>query len=100
VYATGHAYIFKLSHYHPAMLLGSELDVFPLGFKTQTRLALALGGYAVVGDNFHGGDSLRMVDDVTLQLFQRTFNQCKSNFTLATQAKKPALRWVDVLGKF
>jgi len=50
------------------MLLGSELDVFPLCFETQTRLALALGRNAVVSNNFHGGDFLRVAVVAILQL--------------------------------
>lgn len=40
-----------------------------------------------------------MADDATLQLFQRTFNQCNGDFTRSTHAKKPVLRQADVLGK-
>lgn len=45
------------------------------------------------------GDSLRGADDVTLQLFQRTFNQCNGQFTLSKHAMKPAPRRAEVLRK-
>lgn len=45
------------------------------------------------------GDSLRVADDVTLQLCQRTFNQRNDYFSLSRHAIIPVLSLADVLEK-
>ena len=58
----GYALILVLCNHGPALLLSSVFDVLTLCLG-QGQIPLAFGGYSVVGDDFHCGDSLKWLLD-------------------------------------
>ena len=60
--------VLKLCHHYPALLLGCELHVLPLCIEAKAGFTLAFSGYAVVGDNFHDGNSANWTGKQILQL--------------------------------